>query len=982
MAAESTAGIQRSALCPKFLHTNSTSHTWPFSAVAELIDNVYDPDVNAKQMWIDQTFIKTQLCLTFTDNGNGMNQEKLHKMLSFGYSDKVAVNGHVPVGLYGNGFKSGSMRLGRDTIVFTKNETDMSVGMLSQTYLEAINAEHVMVPIILFNKQNILLQLIKTANSKTNLKAILTHSLLSTEKELLAELDAIRSNKGTRIIIWSLRRDRGGRTEFDFDKDKYDIRIPDEIEGTGKRGYKKQERMGQIAPDSDYSLRAYCSILYLKPRMQIILRGQKVQTQLVSKSLAYIEKDVYRPRFLAPKTVQIIFGYNCRNKEHYGMMMYHKNRLIKSYVKVGCQLKAITMGVGVVGVIESNFLKPTHNKQDFDYTDEYRRALKALGMKLDDYWNEKKVKRDRLSQNSPNLPVEDIKKIPDQTWAQCDRCLRWRKIPDGMGKLPDKWYCEMNTDPQFRHCSVSEESENDDEITHSTYEKTHKKRKSEQLHQGFEKSTLLSTSPNKDLQSTVKPTLNISHTPKAFGIRTKKKSTSNNYSLQQPIKKMKISEVETIEVPDVDDSEEEGEVIILEANSTPKPKNVKQTPMETCDDVVPIDEPPTGDTSPVGTQTERASMTVKMIEDTSNDVWKENQLSAGTSICSNCNGAGTHIENNKRKEVYHQITQTDASPELISETELNQLLANYEQALKEINRLKAQYNTLQKLKSENNKVEELELHLDDAFSQLETCSSERDQYKCQIEQLQQENVQLSSMYHQSNTMVPEMTKIKDEASTSSTADESDTWEDHLQHISSILGTIQEASLTIQPDKCQWARADVQYLGYWMGSGQIRPEPAKAEDIAAWPTLQNKKQGMAFLGTAGHYHKFILKLLTDLTWKRVPRIIDWTPACEVSFWDLKEALTCFPVLVTQDYKKSFIVQTDASTFGLGAVLSQKQGSEHSVAYISRKLLLREVAYATLEKECLAVVLALKKLQHYLYGRDFTAATEWQEIMGDC
>lgn len=75
---------------------------------------------------------------------------------SFGFSDKVTLNGHVPVGLYGNGFKSGSMRLGKDAIVFTKNGDVMSVGLLSQTFLEITKAEHVIVPIISFNKNNIL----------------------------------------------------------------------------------------------------------------------------------------------------------------------------------------------------------------------------------------------------------------------------------------------------------------------------------------------------------------------------------------------------------------------------------------------------------------------------------------------------------------------------------------------------------------------------------------------------------------------------------------------------------------------------------------------------------------------------------------------------------------------------------------------------------------------------------------------------------
>ncbi|NWH58499.1 MORC3 protein, partial [Geococcyx californianus] len=438
-------------------------------------DNAYDPDVSAKQIWIDKTVINDSVCLTFTDNGNGMNSEKLHKMLSFGFSEKSVMNGRVPVGLYGNGFKSGSMRLGKDAIVFTKNGETMSVGLLSQTFLEATKAEHVMVPIVTFNNQHILSTIseLKVVESRNSLKAILTHSLFSTEEKLLAELDAIIGKKGTRIIIWNLRREKNEKTEFDFDKDKYDIRIPEDLDETGKRGYKKQERLDQIVPESDYSLRAYCSILYLKPTMQIILRGQKVKTQLVSKSLAFIEHDIYRPKFLNAKTVRITFGFNCRNKDHYGIMMYHKNRLIKAYERVGCQLKANNMGVGVVGIIECNFLKPTHNKQDFDYTNEYRLTIAALGEKLNDYWNE--MKRKKNEEYPLALPVEEIQKQPDQTWVQCDACLKWRKLPDGIEHLPEKWYCSLNPDPQFRNCNVPEEPE-DDDLIHPTYEKTYKKK--------------------------------------------------------------------------------------------------------------------------------------------------------------------------------------------------------------------------------------------------------------------------------------------------------------------------------------------------------------------------------------------------------------------------------------------------------------------------------------------------------------------------
>ncbi|XP_070606496.1 MORC family CW-type zinc finger protein 3 [Erythrolamprus reginae] len=581
------SGILLSALCPKFLHTNSTSHTWPFSAVAELIDNAYDPDVNAKQMWVDKTIINENVCLTFMDNGNGMNADKLHKMLSFGFSDKVTLNGHVPVGLYGNGFKSGSMRLGKDAIVFTKNGDFMSVGLLSQTFLDITKAEHVIVPIISFNKNR---KGMNPDESKASLRAILDHSLFSTEEELLAELDAIIGKKGTRIIIWNLRKEKNEQTEFDFDTDKYDIRIPADLdEITGKRGYKKQERQDQIVPESDYSLRAYCSILYLKPRMQIIIRGQKVQTQLVSKSLAHIERDVYKPKFLAPKTVRITFGFNCRNKDHYGMMMYHRNRLIKAYERVGYQLKANNMGVGVIGIIECNFLKPTHNKQDFDYTNEYRRTIHALGEKLNDYWNEMQAKK---TEYPLQVLVEDIQKRPDQTWVQCDICLKWRKLPDGIDRLPEKWYCSYNPDPQFRNCNVPEEPEDDDLIP---YEKTHKKKDREKFKQRLEysqklynemylqtSSALSNTPPAMDesiprlhVDTSNKPLnrpLNVSDSSVSSPHvdsekRIKRKHSNSEVPLQIKITRVTSQAFEKNKNVVEDDSD----VIILEENSTPKP---------------------------------------------------------------------------------------------------------------------------------------------------------------------------------------------------------------------------------------------------------------------------------------------------------------------------------------------------------------------------------------------------------------------------
>uniref|UniRef100_A0A8C3K5P0 MORC family CW-type zinc finger 3 n=1 Tax=Calidris pygmaea TaxID=425635 RepID=A0A8C3K5P0_9CHAR len=789
-------------LCPKFLHTNSTSHTWPFSAIAELIDNAYDPDVSAKQIWIDKTVINDNICLTFTDNGNGMNSEKLHKMLSFGFSEKSAMNGRVPVGLYGNGFKSGSMRLGKDAIVFTKNGETMSVGLLSQTFLEVTKAEHVMVPIVT-----------DPTESKNSLKAILTHSLFSTEEKLLAELDAIMGKKGTRIIIWNLRRDKNDKTEFDFDKDKYDIRIPEDLDETGKRGYKKQERLDQIVPESDYSLRAYCSILYLKPTMQIILRGQKVKTQLVSKSLAFIERDIYR-----------FFLNICIRTEYILFLLIDLNFL-----------QANNMGVGVVGIIECNFLKPTHNKQDFDYTNEYRLTIAALGEKLNDYWNEMKTKKNEECPLA--LPVEEIQKQPDQTWVQCDACLKWRKLPDGIEHLPEKWYCSLNPDPQFRNCNVPEEPE-DDDLIHPTYEKTYKKKDREKLKKRLEYSHQINNemflktpvSSSKDFKTfsavggkevprsllpetsnaSVKRSLLILHRPVSSphsdsdnSLKRKTPSCTTPVSLKTP----RLNE-KTFNNHDDDDED----VIILEESSTPKPSTESDVPViktecinldqeekqkENCDVGEPCSAVATESKSEQltsATQTEVPKLVVKKeeVEDDTDiqvptaevetkqyNVNDSSETSVGLELKNQlqllnkekemyqnrCEVLTKQVEtleqrilemNNKyvKKEMCHQSTETISSfeGENVHEKRLAEMTTLYEQALEEIAKLKEQCSTLQNLKTECSKcadgenkseVDEIAVQLDDVFRQLDKCSIERDRYKSEVELLEVEKNQIA-----------------------------------------------------------------------------------------------------------------------------------------------------------------------------------------------------------------------------------------------
>ncbi|XP_054647877.1 MORC family CW-type zinc finger protein 3 isoform X2 [Dunckerocampus dactyliophorus] len=451
MARLSEHGIRLSSMSPSFLNSNSTSHTWPFSAVAELIDNASDPGVSAKQVWVDVSNEGSQLCLTFTDNGNGMTHHKLHKMLSFGFTDKGSGKNQA-IGIYGNGFKSGSMRLGSDALIFTKNGGCQTVGMLSQTYLHNIRSQAVIVPIVTFSQHT--KSLVLTEDSEASLAAITQHSIVSSLEQIHAHFDSIHSKKGTKILIWNIRRARDGKTELDFDTDDSDIRLPeirfDELRRSLKNsGSLKAE---QSIPEMYYSLRAYLSILYLKPRIQLILRGKKILTKLVAKSLKNIEHDVYKPHFSNDR-VQVTFGLSPKNKDHYGIMMYYKNRLIKAYEKVGCQLKTLGQraGVGVVGVIECNFLKPAHSKQDFEYTKEYRLTHGALGLKLNQYWKEMAEKKARerefRSLGAEDDETQDAQESP--MWVQCEDCLKWRSVPDGYTVAPESWKCSQNPNPRY-----------------------------------------------------------------------------------------------------------------------------------------------------------------------------------------------------------------------------------------------------------------------------------------------------------------------------------------------------------------------------------------------------------------------------------------------------------------------------------------------------------------------------------------------------
>ncbi|CAM5073737.1 unnamed protein product [Eretmochelys imbricata] len=210
---------------------------------------------------------------------------------------------------------------------------------------------------------------------------------------------------------------------------------------------------------------------------------------------------------------------------------------------------------------------------------------------------------------------------------------------------------------------------------------------------------------------------------------------------------------------------------------------------------------------------------------------------------------------------------------------------------------------------------------------------------------------------------------------------SDSWADHLEHLQKVLERIREAGLTVKA-KCQIGLNRVTYLGHQVGQGTISPLQAKVDAIQKWRVPKSKKQVQSFLGLAGYYRRFvphysqIAAPLTDLTKKKQPNAVQWTGKCQKAFNKLKATLMSDPVLRAPDFDKPFLVTTDASERGVGAVLMQKGPDQefHPVVFLSKKLSERESNWSVTEKECYAIVYALEKLRPYVWGRRFHLQTD--------
>ena len=210
---------------------------------------------------------------------------------------------------------------------------------------------------------------------------------------------------------------------------------------------------------------------------------------------------------------------------------------------------------------------------------------------------------------------------------------------------------------------------------------------------------------------------------------------------------------------------------------------------------------------------------------------------------------------------------------------------------------------------------------------------------------------------------------------------------HMERLGEVLGRLGQAGLKLKPTKCELLQTEVCYLGHVVSQHGVATDPRKLEAVENWPEPKELKELQAFLGTVGYYRQYIkgfatiAKPLTRLTGAR--ETWQWTKDQRESFETLKRCLLTAPVLGYPDHRLSYILDTDASKEGIGAVLSQIQdGEERVIGYYSKTLSPAERNYCVTRRELLAVVKGMKHFRPYLYGQVFLLRTDHASLLWLC
>ena len=216
---------------------------------------------------------------------------------------------------------------------------------------------------------------------------------------------------------------------------------------------------------------------------------------------------------------------------------------------------------------------------------------------------------------------------------------------------------------------------------------------------------------------------------------------------------------------------------------------------------------------------------------------------------------------------------------------------------------------------------------------------------------------------------------------------SPTFEHHLELLKKVFDKLKEANLSVNLEKCKFCRSSIPFLGFVVDSKGIHSDPEKVRAVELFPRPSTVTQIKRFIGLIGWYRRFIPDFSTLsssitalISGKKKSNPIVWTEAAENAFVELKSRLSSAPVLVSPDFSKPFIIQTDASATALAAVLYQEiEGHEHPIAFASKTMTSAQRNYSVTEQEALAVLFGIEKFRQYVEGSKFKVVTDHHSLL---
>ncbi|KAK3567207.1 hypothetical protein QTP86_013422 [Hemibagrus guttatus] len=199
-------------------------------------------------------------------------------------------------------------------------------------------------------------------------------------------------------------------------------------------------------------------------------------------------------------------------------------------------------------------------------------------------------------------------------------------------------------------------------------------------------------------------------------------------------------------------------------------------------------------------------------------------------------------------------------------------------------------------------------------------------------------------------------------------------EEHVRHVWEVLSRLQRHHLYVKLEKCEFHRTTVMFLGYVISRQGVEMDVVKVQAVTEWSTPTTVRELQRFLGFANFYRQFICNYSSvagplTLLLRGKPKRLAWMDQARAAFQQLKDCFTTAPILWHPDPDLLFVVDVDASSSGLGAVLSQRHGEPwklHPCAFYSRKLTAAEANYDVGNRELLSIKAVLEEWCHWLEG----------------